>query len=225
MTIEQRLTRAFQHVDAVDPSPDLWARVVHSIDEERRHRQRVVATAGAIVATLVAVVAIAGLALRENRYGRFVDRPTLEVLEIVVLSIVVLALGPAIRRFGRGFAADLWPGDSVAPGALLRLLDVAYFLVFSGYILLTTEFDFRSAFGPETLGEQLGESAQRIGGLLLIVGLLHALTIAALPMVALIDNSTRARKPLPRSTIAIAVLVGITVVPVFLILVGGLIGG
>jgi uncharacterized membrane protein YidH (DUF202 family) len=225
MTIEERLTRAFQHVDAVDPSPDLWARVVHSIDEERRHRQRVVTTTGAIVAALVAVVAIAGSALRENRYGRFVDRPTLEALEIAVLSIVVLALGPAIRRFGRGFAADLWPAGSVTPTALLRLLDVAYFLVFSGYILLTTEFNFGPAFRRETLGEQLGESAQRIGGLLLIVGLLHALTIAALPLVAMIDNSTRAHRPLPRSTIAIAVLVGVTVVPVFLILIGGLIGG
>ena len=225
MNIEQRLTTALRHVDDVEPSPDLWSRVLHSIDEERRHRQRVVATAGAIVASLAAVAVVAAVALRESGHGQYVHRPTMEVLEIVVLGILVLVLGPAISRFGRGFAADLWPVGSATPPALLRLLDLAYFLVFSGYILLTTRFEFGFEWRAVTLGEQLGDAAVRIGGLLLLIGVLHALTIVALPVVALIDNSTRAGKPLPRWMIVVGVIIAIQTLPGLPILIIGAVGG
>jgi len=224
MTIEQRLSRALHHVDDVDPSPDLWARVVHSIDEERKHRQRLITTAATIFAALAAVAVAAVFALDRNEHGRYIDRPTLEVLEAVVLCVVALALGPAIRKFGRGFADDLWPAGSPVPGGLLRLLDVAYYLVLAGYILLSTEFHFGADWGADTLANQLHDSAGRLGGLFLIVGLLHAHTIAALPFVALIDNSTRAGKPLPRWMIMLSVIVAILILPVIPALVAGVIG-
>jgi hypothetical protein len=223
MNIEQRLSRALQHVDDVDPSPDLWARVVHSIDEERRHRRRLITTTATIFTALAAVVVAAVFALDTNEHGRYIDRPTLEVLEAVVLCVVALALGPAIRKFGRGFTNDLWPTGSPVPGGLLRLLDVAYYLVLAGYILLSTEFHFGADWSAETLANQLHDSAGRLGGLFLIVGLLHAHTIAALPFVALIDNSTRAGKPLPRWMILLGVIVAILMLPVIPALVAGLI--
>lgn len=225
MNIEQRLTTALRHVDDVQPSDDLWERVLHSIDEERQHRRRVVHTVAVTLTTLVGVVAVGVAASQRSGHGRFVHRPTLEMLEIAVLIVLVVVLGPAIRRFGRGFARDLWPAGCETPRALLRLLDVAYFLVFSGYILLSTEFEFGEQWRAVTLGEQLGDAAQRFGGLLLLVGVLHALTIAALPIVALVDNSTRAGKPLPRWMIVVAVIIAIQTLPGLLLLVIGAMGG
>ncbi|MGB5756131.1 MAG: hypothetical protein WBM50_04395, partial [Acidimicrobiales bacterium] len=81
---------------------------------------------------------------------------------------------------------------------LLRLLDLAYYLILAGYILLSTEFDFADADKFGLLAGQLGDAATRLGGLMLILGLLHAVTLIALPVVALIDNSTRVSRPLPR---------------------------
>lgn len=206
MTIEQRLVDALHHVDAVEPSDDLWGRILHSIDEERQHRRRVVRAVAAVTATLATVIGVAAAAMQTSGRWRFVHRPTMEALEILVLVILVLTLGPAIRRFGRGYAADLWPADSGVPAALLRLLDVAYYLVFSGYIMLSIQFRFGLEWRAVTLGEQIGDATQRFGGMLLLIGVLHALTIAVLPVVALIDNSTRAGKPLPRWMIVIGVL-------------------
>jgi hypothetical protein len=219
MNIEERLSTALHQLDVVDPSPDLWDRVVHSIEEDRTHRRRVIGTALAVAATLIAVVGVGALAAKENRWGTFIDRPTLEVLEVVVLCALTLMLGPAIRRFGRGFAADLWPQGSAIPPSILRLLDFAYYLVLAGYILISTEFEFGNHFLSVSIGEQLGHSAIRIGGLLLLVGLLHATTIAALPVVALIDNSTRVSKPLPRWVIVISVIAVLQVAPLLPMLV------
>ncbi len=224
MSIEERLTTALRQIDEIEPSPDLWDRVLHSIEEERRHRRRVVTTVAAIAATLVAVAAVGAFTFQENGHGRYVHRPTMEVLEIVVLSILVVVLGPAISRFGRGFVADLWPGGSTAPPALLRLLDLAYGLVFSGYILLSTEFEFGDSFRMVTFGEQIAEAAHRVGGLLLLVGVLHALTIAALPVVALIDNSTRMNRSLPRWLIVVGVLIAIQALPLLAMALVGAIG-
>jgi hypothetical protein len=213
MTIEQQLTQAFRRIDEVEPSPDLWNRVLHSIDEEREHRRRVVSTVGAMVAALAAVALVAAIALRENGHGQYVDRPTMEALETAVLVSIVLALGPAIRRFGRGYAVDLWPAGTAVPAVLLRLLDLAYFLVFSGYILLSAEFEFGDEFRFVTFGEQIGEASLRVGGLLFLVGVLHAVTIAMLPVVALVDNSTRAGKPLPRWLVVVGVIIAIQTLP------------
>jgi hypothetical protein len=189
MNVEQRLMQALRHTDRVEPSPDLWSRVVHSIDEDRRHRRRVVGTAAGIICTSLALIAAGALAITDTPGGRIVHGPTLEILEAIALVTAVVALGPAIRRFGRGYAADLWPPGGSTPQALLKLMDVAYYLVGAGYILLSTEFEFGA--GHDLLAGQLAEAAARLGGLLLVLGILHAGALAALPIVALVDNSTR----------------------------------
>ncbi len=80
----------------------------------------------------------------------------MELIETIALIALVAVLGPAIRRFGRGYAHDLWRTTPDMPTALLRLLDVAYLLVFGGYILITTYFDFgRSTIGVAEQVEDL----------------------------------------------------------------------
>lgn len=117
-------------------------------------------------------------------------------------------LGPAIRRFGKGYADDLWPATSSTPSALLRVLDLAYYLVFSGYILLTTELDFATLGSSEVLAGQVQQAAARLAGFMLVMGLLHAATLMVLPMVALLDNSTRVARPLPRWIVIGIILAG-----------------
>ena len=141
--------------------------------------------------------------------GRQVRVPAMELIETIALVALVAVLGPAIRRFGRGYADDLWPTTPSLPSSLLRLLDVAYLLVFGGYILLTTYFDF----GRSTIdvAQQVEDLCWRVGGLVLTMGLLHAATIMTLPVIALVSNSTRVGRKLPRWVTAILVLMGLGV--------------
>lgn len=218
MSLEQRLSDAFHSADRVEPSPDLFSRVVHSIEEDRAHRRRVLGAATAAVVMVAAVVVTGLLNLRDVPRGRAIDRELMMVLELVTVITLTVVLGPAIRRFGRNYAEDLWPAAPRVATGLLRLLDIAYGLVFAGYILLTTRMA-----GENLIDEQLADAALRIGGLLLLMGVLHALTLMALPIVALVDNSTRRGARLPRwFVIAGAVFLVTQVVPLFPIAVGGL---
>lgn len=205
MSVQQRLVDALQAADRIEASPDLWSRVVHSIEEDRAHRRRVVRSALAVAVVTTGLVVVGWLGMTDGSLGRRVDLRLLELLETIALVAIVAVMGPAIRRFGRGYAEDLWPSSHLTAGALLRLLDVAYALVFAGFILMTADVDF----GPSgvLLDEQLQDAAARIGGLLIVMGLLHALTIMALPVVALVFNSTQAGRSLPRWLVVIMVLV------------------
>ena len=209
MNVEQRLVNALRAADRVEPSPDLWSRVVHSIEEDRAHRRRVVTSFAVTIAVIIGLVIVGMLNLIDTPSGRQVRVPAMELIETIALISLVAVLGPAIRRFGRGYADDLWPTTPTMPSSLLRLLDVAYLLVFGGYILLTTYFDFgRSTTG---VAEQVEDLCRRIGGLVLTMGLLHAATIMALPVIALVSNSTRAGRKLPRWVVVILVLAGLGV--------------
>ena len=60
MSMEQRLQRAFEVADRVEPSADLWSRVLYSIEEDREHRRRIVR----------AVVAVASVVCGVRRWRR-----------------------------------------------------------------------------------------------------------------------------------------------------------
>ncbi len=70
----------------------------------------------------------------------------------------------------------------------LALVDIAYYLIFTAFILMTTNFSAQAEWGGE-LADQLELELLRIGGLLLLMGILHALTIAVLPVMGLIFAS------------------------------------
>lgn len=206
MNVERRLLQAFEQVDRYEPSPDLWSRVVHSIDEDRRYRHRLVRSIGALAATTASLVAAVLFAIEDGPDGRFIPWGTLEVIETVALLVIVVLLGPAIRRFGRGYADDLFAGDPEIAPALLRLLDFAYWLVSAGFVLVTVRFGPRDT---DLLAIQLTESSERIAGLVLVLGLLHAITLILLPLIAFVHNSTRRGRPLPRWLVVLLLLLGI----------------
>jgi hypothetical protein len=222
MSTEERLVAALRAAGRVEPSADLWTRVVHSIDEDRAHRRRIATSTLALAAVVVGLV-IVGLAnLTDGPAGRQIRIPAMEAIETAALVALVVVLGPAIRRFGRGYAHDLWPAMPDLASSLLRLLDLAYALVFTGFILVTSELDFGTS--TDVVATQIQGLCLRVGGLVLIMGLLHASTIMALPVVALISNSTRVGRALPRWLVIVLVVVGAALALQVLPALVGLIG-
>jgi hypothetical protein len=226
--LEQRLLGALNAAAAaVEPSGDLWSRVLHSIDEDRRHRRRVISVMVASLAIMCLAAVAVLVSLEEHptlsALGHRVGWWQLELVESVVLVTLIACMAPAIRRFGRGYADDLFPQGDTTGDRLIALLDVAYLLVFTGYLFVSAEFTKPHAYVVWDFGEQLAGSVARIAGLLLLMGVLHAATFMALPLLALVANTTRTGRRLPGW---VAWLVAIPFLIVFfkivLVLVAGL---
>ena len=120
------------------------------------------------------------------------------IIELIVLGILVAVLAPTIRRFGRGYVTDILHSSPRTGDRLLQLLDVAYYLVFSGYVLSTVRMSSPDAYSLWHIGEQIQQGSFRIGGLLILMGLLHAAALVAMPLIGLVFNATRRGRKLPR---------------------------
>jgi len=225
MTMEHRVRSALGGLDSVEPSNDLWVRVTRSIEEDlvRRRRMRFIlaATAFAVVA-----VVVLGIMFRvQTSIGRLaIEWRAMEGIETLVLALLILVLGPAVRRFGEGYAEAVFRANPTTGTGFARLLDVSYYLVFTGYLLVSTEFERPSEalFG---LGNQMEAAAGRVGGLLLFMGVLHGLTILIMPLLGVVFTAVWHKRRLPRSINIVLVVVGILGGLWVLQLVAGLIFG
>ena len=126
-------------------------------------------------------------------------------------NAVVVVLGPAIRRFGETYERAVFQSSPEVGSGVLRLLDIAYYLVFAGYVLMTTRLAPPTAYEQFEVGRQIREASLRVGGLLLEMGVLHALTLVALPMIAFVANSTRTGRRLPRWVVIILIAAAIVI--------------
>lgn len=190
MSFESRIRRALSQADDYQPSLDLFARVVRSIEQDRAYRRR---RATAVTLVLVLSAALAGLVMATGSDvdGVFrVPRWTMELVETCVALAVVIALGPAMRRSGRDLVIDLFGGESNAR-RFLDLLDLAYYLVFAGVIMTGAQLTGLEA--TPSIALLLDEARVRIAALLVVMGVLHSVNVAALPVVALLRNVTRWR--------------------------------
>lgn len=211
MTFEERLADAFATVDDFEPSVDLWARVNRSIEEDRAHRKRLRSTMGMIAVALILLIGAGWLALFETTAGRLaVEWRALEAIETIALVLLIVTLGPAVRRFGDGYAAIIFKSNEATGERFIRLLDVSYYLLFAGYVLVSAGFE-QPIESTLTLGDQLGTTMARIGGLLLVMGVLHGTTFIVLPLVGLVFTATWHHRPLPRWINAVLVLAGVAV--------------
>lgn len=197
MTVEERLSAAFRAADQYQPSPDLFAKVTRSIEEDAAHRRRVRRLTISVTAALGFIAAYLFLAI--DRVDGTLEMPfwTLEVLVTGVMLALVLVLGPAIRRFGTAFESDVFRSSPETGRSFLTLLDVAYYLIFGAYTFMTLQYSPpANVHGAEDLVQWLGWESQRLGGLLMLMGLLHAVTLAVLPVVGLVfsANMRRARR-------------------------------
>lgn len=193
--------------EQVDASPDLFARVVLSIDEDRRRRAR--RRRGATVAAL-ATGALAALltAVTDIRQGEvLMDWWILELLTTVFLVGLALYLGPLIKRFGRAYAADVFRANPRTGKSFIVLTDIAYYLIFLSYILFTVTFELPSDWDTTVTGAQLKDEVSRIAGVVLIIGLLHGVNLMALPIIGRLLTLNRAldeqigpQRPYPADT-------------------------
>jgi hypothetical protein len=166
----------------VEPSVDLFARIKTGIetDRRRRHGRRRVLIAGG---TTAASLALACAALTYQQGELHMDWWILELANFALLSAIALILGPFIKRFGRSYAADVFRSNPSTGKSFIVLTDFAYYLIFSAYILFTTTIDRPSEWSAQVGAEQVQLSIVRIGGILLIIGLLHGVNLLVLPII------------------------------------------
>ena len=107
----------------------------------------------------------------------------LELLTTALLLAIAAVLGPFIKRFGRSYAADVFRANPRTGKSYLVLTDIAYYLIFVAYILFSINFEPRSNWANDVVAKQVQSETARVGGILLLLGLLHAANIVMLPVI------------------------------------------
>ena len=195
-TLEERLHEALAARGATQgPSPDLFERVVDSIDADRvrrRHRHRVMAAWAA--GTVATIVAVATLTPR-GKEGLEMPWWILELATNVVLLGIALWLGPFIKRFGRAYAADVFHDNPLTGKSYIVLTDIVYYLIFAAYILFTVHVapqeSWDNLFTGLVTAKQVSSELARVGGILLIIGVLHGLNIVLMPVLGRLFSVNR----------------------------------
>ena len=193
LALERRLIAAFADARAsVEENPDLFARVSRSLEDARARRRYRWMLAGCIAAFVIANTGLA-LAFSISDNGRF-NMPwwVIEMITNIVLVTLAIGLGPFIKRFGRSYAADVFRANPRTGKSYLVLTDVAYYLIFTSFVLFTVSFVEHDDWRLST-GQQLKAEVARVGGILLIMGILHAANVVALPIIGGLLSSNKHR--------------------------------
>ncbi len=114
-----------------------------------------------------------------------------EIVTNVVLLSIVFGLGPLIKRFGRAYAGDIFRANPRTGKSYLVLMDVAYYLIFTAYILFTVAIEQRREWRIASIGTQVEAELIRVGGMLLLMGILHGFNVLSLPLVGRLLGLTR----------------------------------
>jgi hypothetical protein len=189
--LERRLIEAFTDArTSVEENPDLFARVTKSLEESVARRRWRWAMAGWLMVFVAACTTLAfGLSYLDN--GRFnMKWWVIELITNIVLVALAIGLGPFIKRFGRAYAADVFRANPRTGKSYLVLTDVAYYLIFTSFVLFTVTFVEPSDWIRST-GAQLKHEVARVGGILLIMGILHAANVVALPIIGGLLSSNK----------------------------------
>lgn len=189
--LERRLIAAFADArTATEENADLFARVNRSLEDARARRRFRWRLARWLLAFVAANVALA-LALSDFDNRRFI-MPwwVIELITNIVLIALAIGLGPFIKRFGRSYAADVFRANPRTGKSYLVLTDVAYYLIFTSFVLFTVTF-VEPADWARSTGAQLKHEVARIGGILLIMGILHAANVVALPIIGGLLSSNK----------------------------------
>ena len=182
--LEDRLRNALVGGSAlIYESPDLFSRVQLSIEDDRRRRRqhrRASMVGGCILGALMALVG----AVTDIREGELhMDWWILELLATGFLVGIAVWLGPFIKRFGKSYAADVFRANPGTGKSFIVLTDFAYYLIFLAYILFTVSFEPRTGWENTVNAAQMQHETARVGGIVLIIGILHGLNLVALPVI------------------------------------------
>lgn len=184
MNLEDRLREAlFAGAQQIQPSPDLFARVKCSIEDDHRRRAwrwRV----ARFSLTLVAILAAFLFTVTDYQNGELImDWWILEILTTAVLVVIVIILGPFIKRFGRGYAAEVFRSNPGTGKNFIVLTDFAYYLIFGAYVLFTPVFERPEDWAMTVNAAQLKLETAKIAGIFLVMGVLHGMNLLMLPII------------------------------------------
>ena len=191
--LEDRISHALAS-SPTTPSPDLFERVLDSIDADRR-RRRTGLLVGATATALVALTTVAVLTLTPRSPNGELAMPwwILEVATTLVLVAIAVWLGPFIKRFGRAYAADVFHDNPLTGKSYIVLTDIVYYLIFAAFILMTANFApiWNNEISGLVTAEQVQASVLRIGAILLVIGLLHGVNIVLMPVLGRLFSLNR----------------------------------
>lgn len=191
-TLEQRLSDALNaRAAVVNPAPDLFTRVKQSVEADRQHRHRVTryALTAATIATGLAAIVMLTSDVREGRLS--MDWWILELITTGVLIALALWLGPFIKRFGRSYAADVFRSSPRTGKSFIILTDIVYYLIFVAYILFTASVLRRDGWTAVVGAAQVQHELARLGGILLIIGILHGANLLIMPILGRLFSLNR----------------------------------
>jgi hypothetical protein len=114
----------------------------------------------------------------------------IELITNVVLVGILVILGPLIKRFGRAYAGDVFRANPRTGKSYLVLMDVAYYLIFTAYILFTIRFEPQRGW-EGSVAAQLQDEVVRVAGMLLLMGILHGLNVLSLPLIGRLLGMSR----------------------------------
>jgi hypothetical protein len=189
--VERRLYDALSPGTAEPASPDLFARVRGSIEDDRARRRRVRRAVALGAATVTFLVATVWTTTPKLNGWPVMDWWILELFTTALLVGIALWLGPFIKRFGRAYAADVFHDNPQTGKSYIVLTDIVYYLIFSAYILFTLNVEPRESWGHIVLPAQVEFEAARVGGILLIIGVLHGLNIVLMPVLGRLFSLNR----------------------------------
>ncbi|TCC35786.1 hypothetical protein [Kribbella speibonae] len=190
--VERRLYDALDPAAARPPAPDLFDRVLGSIADDRIRRRRIVrSTATLTLAVLLLTATVLIFTPRTGTGDLLLDWWVLELFTDVLLIGLALWLGPFIKRFGRAYAADVFHDNPQTGKSYIVLTDIVYYLIFTAYILFTVSFQPRETWSIVVTASQAGFEAGRIGGILLIIAVLHGLNIVLMPVLGRLFSLNR----------------------------------
>jgi hypothetical protein len=115
----------------------------------------------------------------------------LELIFVAVMLVALGVLGPLIKRFGRAYAADVFQANPRTGKSYLVLMDIAYYLIFGAYILFVIKWEPDTDWADEVNAAQLQASVVRLGGMILLMGLLHGLNVLSLPLIGRVFTLNR----------------------------------
>jgi hypothetical protein len=176
---------------AVTDSDDLFTRVQMSIDDDRRQRRQRRRRSQIVMCLVGAVAAISFGTIDIQQGVPIMDWWILEVIWFITMVGLAIWLGPFIKRFGKSYAADVFRSNPRTGKSFIVLMDVAYYLIFFAYILFTVQFEPAADWEQTVNANQLQACTVRLGGILLIVGLLHGLNVLTLPVMGRIFTLNR----------------------------------
>jgi type III secretory pathway component EscS len=177
-------------VGATEPAPDLFARVRGSIEEDRR-RRRVRLRVVVAVASLIGVAGSAALMIGTSEKEMHMPWWVLELVTIATLIVIALWLGPFIKRFGRAYAADVFRANPGTGKSYIVLTDIVYYLIFAAYILFLARLERPLNWDSMVSSQQGQDSVVRVGGILLIIGVLHGVNIVIMPVIGRLFSLNR----------------------------------